>query len=95
MGLRALPIKQHYDSDSDDILNDFYLPALSQSIKYYRIAGFFSSNVLAIASRGVMTFIRNGGKMDLIVGALLNRNDIDAIESDISMCYYCLNYCCR
>lgn len=79
MGLRDLPIKQFYDSDVDDILNQFYIPALSKSFKYQRIAGFFSSRILALAARGIVQFIRNGGTMELVVGSILKKQDIDAI----------------
>ena len=43
----------HYDSDRDDILNEFYIPVLKKSKVYYRLAGFFSSTALGIAARGI------------------------------------------
>lgn len=41
MLLTELNLKKSYDSDLDDILTDFYIPALSKSIKYKRLTGFF------------------------------------------------------
>lgn len=79
MSLKDLSIKQCYDSDSDDILNYFYIPALSASIKYQRLAGFFSSTSLAIAAKGIAGLIANNGKMQLICGAKLKREDVAAI----------------
>ena len=38
---------------SDDRVNDFYVPALSASVRYDRSAGFFSSSALAVAAEGV------------------------------------------
>jgi len=70
MSLKDIYLKKSYDSDSDDIVNDFYIPALSNSIKYLRLAGFFSSTSLAIAARGVSNFIKNDGSMDLILISL-------------------------
>lgn len=84
MTLRDLQLKPAYDSDEDDILNDFYIPALSNSVLYQRLAGFFSSSVLAVAARGVSRLVRNEGAMKLVVGAKLRKQDIEAIERGIS-----------
>lgn len=80
MGFKDLLIKYSYDSDFDDILNDFYIPVLSESVQYYRLAGYFTSNSLAIASRGMSNFILNGGEMKLICGANLEKNDWNMIK---------------
>ena len=60
MSLKDLELKGLYGSDRDDLLNEFYIPVLSQSVSYKRIAGFFSSNALAIAAKGISKFIDNG-----------------------------------
>ena len=83
MGLRENQFKDAYDSDEDDILNDFYIPALSSSVEYMRLAGYFSSTVLAAAARGISGFIRNNGRMRLIVGAKLKKTDVEAITEGI------------
>ena len=83
MGLREISFKLSYDSDEDDILNDFYIPALSKSTSYQRLAGFFSSSALAIAAKGICQLIKNGGTMKLAVGAKLRKQDIEAIEKGI------------
>ena len=33
---QELNFKEHYDSQKDDLLNDFYIPALANSKKYRR-----------------------------------------------------------
>lgn len=83
MGLRELLIRPAYDSSLDDILNEFYIPVLSNSKYYKRITGFFSSNSLAIALRGISKFIVNKGKMRMISGAKLSKSDINAIVKGI------------
>lgn len=80
MGLAELNIKKHYSSDSDDILKDFYIPVLQESIKYDRLAGFFSSSSLAVAARGIVGLIDNGGKMKLIVSPRLSEQDVKIIK---------------
>jgi superfamily II DNA or RNA helicase len=62
-----------------DILHDFYVPALKRSIRYDRVAGYFRSSSLAIASQGFSAFAGSGGKMRLITGADLDEADVKAI----------------
>jgi ERCC4-related helicase len=65
---------------SDDRLNEFYVPALSVSVRYDRAAGFFSSTALAVAAQGIAKLIQNGGRMRLLVGAELSEEDVEAIR---------------
>ncbi len=80
MSLRRPKLKKAYDSDSDDILNSFYIPMLSQATEYRRLAGFFSSTSLAIAAKGISGLIRNGGSMKLICCARLSEADVNVIR---------------
>ena len=81
MGLRDLNLKPAYDSDEDDLVNEFYIPVLSNSIIYRRLAGFFSSTALYIAAQGILGLIKNNGKMQLVAGAILRKSDIEAINA--------------
>lgn len=78
-----LKLKHDYDSEEDDILRDFYIPVLSKAKKYYRLAGFFSSSALAIAAKGMSVFAKNQGRMKLIVGARLQKRDVEAIRAGL------------
>ena len=62
-----------------DILHDFYIPALSLSVQYDRMAGYFRSSSLAAASQGFSAFTASGGKMRLIAGADITEEDVLAI----------------
>ena len=79
MGLREVPWKFVYRTGDDDLLNDFYLPALSHSVVYSRAVGFYSSHILAAAAEGVSALIRNDGKMRLIIGAPLDEDEYQAV----------------
>jgi len=79
MSLKALELKRAYSSDTDDILRDFYIPALAESVSYWRLAGFFSSASLAIAAKGILGLIENGGTMKLIACPRLTKDDVDAV----------------
>ena len=79
MGLKDVPLKKTYSSDTDDVLHEFYIPVLKESVKYYRLAGFFSSTSLTIAARGITHLIRNGGVMKVIACPRLTKEEINAI----------------
>ena len=83
MTLNELDLKGLYDSDSDNLLIDFYIPTLKESIVYKRIAGYFSSNALAISAEGISKFIENGGKMYLIANVILSNDDQETIKKVI------------
>jgi len=80
MDLKKISLKVAYDSDESSILQEFYIPALSNSVKYDRIAGYFCSNSLAIASKGICNFIQNKGKMRLIANVFLSIEDQNSIR---------------
>lgn len=82
--LSSLPLKRSYDSGIDDILWNFYIPALSKANRYDRIAGFFSSTSLAISAKGMADFISNGGKMRLVTCPELTKSDVEVIEQSES-----------
>lgn len=77
--LKTLPFRIFY-SPADNPLENFYIPALSASLRYDRSAGFFSSTALAVAAAGVARLIQNGGSMRLLVGADLSEQDVEAIQ---------------
>lgn len=79
MNFREIPIKRAYSSDTDDILHDFYIPVLAAATDYRRIAGFFSSTSLAIAAKGIVGLIANGGTMQLIVSPRLTQQDLEIL----------------
>lgn len=98
MGLKELNIKLCYESGVDDIIEDFYEPALGSSIQYDRIAGFFSSSALAVAARGLSNFVKNDGKMRLITSPRLNKEDWEIIKrieensTDIAISDFGINF---
>lgn len=85
-GLRSYPWRLEYRTSSSmidgrpvDILHDFYLPALRHANRYDRVAGYFRSSSLAVASQGFSSFVGRQGHMRLIVGCDLDFEDVKAI----------------
>ena len=81
MGFKDIQnIKLSYNSLSDQIVLDFYIPCLEKAVHYKRAVGFFSSNILLQISKGLGTFADNGGRMQLLVSPKLEKADYDAIK---------------
>ena len=80
MSFRDINIRACYESGTCDIIEEFYEPLLMSAVSYDRIAGFFSSTSLAIASRGLYGLIKNNGKMRLITSPILSPDDADIIK---------------
>ena len=85
MTFEELSLKIAYDSDDEgtDILEDFYIPVLSNAKKYDRLVGYFSSSTFASAARGMTKFIDNEGKMRLVTSTQFSPADFDAIKEGI------------
>lgn len=73
--LRSLKLKAVYRSDEDNILEDFYIPALSLAVSYQRAVGYFSAAMLSYAAQGLSAFVGNNGKMQLVIGGELEAED--------------------
>jgi len=77
--LRDVNFEAVYRSECDNILEDFYIPALANSILYERAVGFFSASVLSYAAQGLSALVSNGGAMKLIIGYEVDSEDEEAI----------------
>jgi len=73
--------KTEYNSKTDNIVTEFFNPALIESTSYKRIAGLFSSNSLALAARGISELVENDGKMEMIISPILSKEDVKAINN--------------
>ena len=73
--------KTEYNNRIDNIVTEFFNPALIESTSYKRIAGLFSSNSLALAARGISELVENDGKMEMIISPILSKDDVQAIKN--------------
>jgi SNF2 family DNA or RNA helicase len=69
-----------YRHEQGDLVNLFYVPALSCAVQYDRMTGYFTADALALAARGIEKLIANGGRMRLLVGCTLGPDEVQAIE---------------
>lgn len=80
MSLKSLQLDYEYRSDSTSIVDNFYIPCLSESVEYWRAVGFFTSQGLALAAKGLAAFIAGGGHMHLVASPWLEPEDIEALK---------------
>lgn len=81
MRLRDISFQEDYRSGNDNILEDFYKPALRASKEYWRAVGYFSSSALEAFGSPLGEFVKNGGRIKLITSVELDEEDVKAIES--------------
>ena len=85
MSFLNLDIRDEYRSLSNNVVEEFYTPILSESIIYQRAVGFFSSTALLELSRGITHLVRNGGKIQVVASPRLSEEDINAINKGIEL----------
>lgn len=77
--LNDLSLQSEYRSDRGDLVQDFYIPCLKNSMLYSRAVGFFSSTSMASVAGGLLALIQSGGRMRLIASPCLSAEDAEAI----------------
>lgn len=80
MGLKDLPLAFEYRSDSTNVVENFYIPCLRESVQYWRAVGFFTSRGLCLAAKGLAAFIAGRGRMRLVASPWLEPDDIEAFQ---------------
>ena len=80
MNFTSLHIEKSYINHGDyNLVNNLICPALKLSVLYRRSVGFFSSNVLSLILNSIPQFIKNNGKIQMIVSPMLSKEDIETI----------------
>jgi len=78
--LSSLRFAPSYSSDVDDLAKELYLPAMSSSVAYDRISGFFSSAVLVVAWPALRQFVEgNSGRIRVLCSPRLAAEDAEGI----------------
>ena len=79
MGLRNLKLKQEYRSDRDDVVAEFFIPCLSNSIQYDRTIEFVSVKSLSTLTFGLENIQDHHAKIRLVSGHRFSTSDLNAI----------------
>jgi superfamily II DNA or RNA helicase len=77
--LTTLDIPIALNTSKNDLIDQFFVPLLRNSVRYDRGVGFFSSSWVREAFVGMADFAKNGGKSRWITSPILSREDWEAI----------------
>jgi len=79
LALRDLSLKQEYRSDRDDVVSEFFIPCLTNSIQYDRTIEFISVKSLSTLTFGLENIQHDHAKIRLVSGHRFTTSDLDAI----------------
>ena len=79
MTLRDLSLKQEYRSDKDDVVSEFFIPCLSNSIQYDRTIEYISLKSLSTLTFGLENIQDHHAKIRLISGHRFSTRDLTVI----------------
>lgn len=77
MNLSELQFRINYNSYEQDIIRDFYVPALSNALHYDRVSAFFDSKILALYSSGIEALYAHQGRIRFIFSQKVSPKDYD------------------
>lgn len=77
-------LKIQYRSTEDNVIKDFYVPILGESVGYDRAVGYFSSNILVSYIEGLEKFIQNKGQMRLLISPFVSLEDGQALIDSLN-----------
>ena len=79
MALRDLSLKQEYRSDRDDVVSEFFIPCLTNSIQYDRTIEFISVKSLSTLTFGLENIQDHHAKIRLVTGHRFSTSDLNSI----------------
>lgn len=79
LSLIELDIPFALDTSSHNLIEQFFLPLLRNSVQYDRGVGYFSSGWIKEAFVGMFVFAQNGGRARWITSPILDKEDWNAI----------------
>ena len=80
MSLKQTHFLPFYNSKINDIVEDFYVPALSQCKIYKRVSAFFDSSILNLYSVGLENIIKNNGHIFFIFSSEISEEDFEQMK---------------
>ena len=72
MSLTDINFQLEYRTMKQNIVKEFYEPALCEARCYKRAVGFFTSSALLELSRGLQGLIENGGSVQIVASPKLS-----------------------
>jgi len=79
LALRDLSLKQEYRSDRDNVVTEFFIPCLTNSIQYDRTIEFISVKSLSTLTFGLENIHNHHAKIRLVSGHRFGTSDLNSI----------------
>ena len=79
MVLKSLPLKLQYRTDRDNMVTEFFIPCLSNSIEYDRAVQYVTLKSISTLSLGLQNFEDHDGKIRIITGHRYSSFDLDVL----------------
>lgn len=80
MTFKSISIKPFYNSKIDDILNNFYIPILSNATIYKRVSAYFDSQILSHYAKGIEQIVIKKGHIQFIFSCQITKEDFLLIK---------------
>lgn len=80
MPLRELPIRPVLETSTRDLVQEFFVPALHESVNYDRGVGYFTSSWLTLAADGLVGLASNRGRARIVASPILSAEDWAALR---------------
>jgi superfamily II DNA or RNA helicase len=84
-GLRSWEWRDRYSTNRDDLVGDFYEPALDRTVSYDRAVGYFRSSLYSLIGPAVARLALRNGRIRLICAPELTADDQDAIRHGLDL----------
>ena len=80
MGIRSVPLRTQYRTGESDLVEDFYIPCLTNASIYDRAVGYFRSSVYLMVGASTVEFAKRGGRIRLVCSPSLTPEDATSIQ---------------
>ena len=80
-GFANIKFLDSYSTSKNNLVAEFYEPALSYAVRYDRSSGYFSSALMSLIPLGFADFVSRGGKLRLICSPQLTQTDYEVVTS--------------
>lgn len=79
MALKDISLKLQYRTDRDNLVSEFFIPCLSNSIEYDRAVEYVTLKSISTLSLGLQNFADHDGKIRIITGHRYGSTDLDLL----------------
>lgn len=82
----SLDIKNNLKSQyTDNLIDAFYNPLLSQANVYQRVSGYFSSAGVDLYANGLEELAKNGGRVEFVISREISKEDYERIQKGYNL----------